>query len=139
MYKGHATQVPLLQEGTSMQSPMPKSDDSTLEKGKGKKVLTQDTSSTETSPPPNPTPTTSTTQPHHPQLRQWTTPCSHNMTTSSVTRWIPKRLLQAQGKPRRHQAKRAHHQKKMHQRWVPVPILKGQGFYQGNEIGRAHV
>ena len=67
VYKGHATQVPLLQEGTSTQSPTSKSGDSTIETGKGKKVLTQDTSSIQSSLPPNPTPTTSTTQFHIPQ------------------------------------------------------------------------
>ena len=36
VYKGHTTQVLLLQEGTSMQSPMPKSGDSNMEKGTGK-------------------------------------------------------------------------------------------------------
>ena len=60
LYKGHATQVPLLQEGTSMQSPTPQSGDSTMEKGKDKQTLAQDTSSTQPSLPPNPTTTTST-------------------------------------------------------------------------------
>ena len=70
VYKGHATQVPLLQEGRLTQSPIPKSGDSTIEKGTGKKILTQDTSSTQTSLPPNPTPTNSTTQSHIPQPHQ---------------------------------------------------------------------
>ena len=97
-------------------------------------------------------------QPPHTQPRQRTTPCSHNTTTSIVTRWIPKRLLQVQGyfkgktdvwlprqphhqkptspsqsKPRQCKAKRTQCQVKTHQRWVPVPILEGQGFYQGND------
>lgn len=97
VYKGHATQVLLLQEGTSTQSPTPKSGDSTIKNGKDKKVLTQETSSIQNTLPPNPIPTTSTTRSHIPQPRQRSTPCSHNMTTTSVTRWIPKKLLDAQG------------------------------------------
>ena len=66
----HATQVSLLHEGTSMQSPTPKSGDSIIRKDKGKKVLAQDILSTKTSPPPHSTPTTSTTQPHQPPPHQ---------------------------------------------------------------------
>lgn len=36
VYKGHATQVPLLQEGTSTQPSTPKGGDSTIAKDKGK-------------------------------------------------------------------------------------------------------
>ena len=152
-----AIQVPLLQEGRSMQHPTPKTD-STVDKGKGKQVLTQNTSPTESSSSPQSTPTTSKTHSPHTQPRQGTMPCSHNMKTSSVTRWIPKRLLQVQGyfkcktdvwlphqlhhqeptshlqsKPRQRKAKKTQHQRRTHQRWVPIPILKGQGFYQGND------
>ena len=70
VYKGHATQVPLLQEDTLMQSPTPKSGDSTIQKGKSKQVLNQDILLTQTSLPPNPTPTPSTTQSYHPQSHQ---------------------------------------------------------------------
>ena len=63
VYKVHATQVPLLQEGTSMQSPTSRSGDSSMQKSKGKQTLAQDTLSPKTSLSPNPTLTTSTTQP----------------------------------------------------------------------------
>ena len=87
VYKGNAVQVPLLQEDTSTQPTMPTSGDSTSDKGKGKQVLTPNTSPLKPSPSPQSKPTTSTTQPH-----QEITPCSHN-TTSMVTRWVPKKLL----------------------------------------------
>lgn len=98
VYKGHATQVPLLQEETSTQSSTPKSGDSTIGSEKGKNVLPQETSSTKTSPPPDSTPPSSSTQHYIPQPHPRQTPCSRNsMTKSSATRWIPKKLLQAQG------------------------------------------
>ena len=140
VYKDNATQVSLLHQGPSMQLPNQKRGDTTVEKGKGKQVLTQNTSPTEASSSPQSTPTTSKTHPPHTQHRQGTMPCSHNMKTSSVTRWIPKRLLQAQGyfkgeigvwlpcqphhrkptfpsqsKPRQCRAKRAQHKKRTHQ------------------------
>ena len=46
VYKGHAMQVPLLQEDTSTQSPIPKSGNPTTEKDKCKNVLSEDTSLT---------------------------------------------------------------------------------------------
>ena len=49
VYKRHVTQVPLLQDGTSMQSSMQNSGDSTIGKDKGKNALPQDTLSTKTS------------------------------------------------------------------------------------------
>ena len=97
VYKGNATQVSLLHEGPLMQPPTPKSGDSTVEKGKGKQVLTQNTSPTKTSQSPNPTYVISIAQPHQSQSHPQPTPCSHNMKTSIVSRWISKRLLQAQG------------------------------------------
>lgn len=79
------------------------------------------------------------------------------MTTSSVTKCVPTKLLHAQGyfqgersvwiprkprhqkptlsshsKPRQSGAKRAQRSKRIHQQWVPVTLLKGQGFYHGN-------
>ena len=62
IYKGHATQMPLLHKGTLTQSLTTKSGDLTMEKGKGKQTLAQDTLPTETSPSPHSTPTTSITQ-----------------------------------------------------------------------------
>ena len=87
----------LLPEDASTQLPIPNSDDLSVDKGEGKQIITQNTSPTNTSQSPNTTPTTSTTQPHKPQSHPQPTPCSHNMKTSTVTRWIPKRLLQVQG------------------------------------------
>ena len=136
VYKGHATQMPLLHKGTLTQSPTTKGGDLTMEKGKGKQTLAQDTLSTKTSPPP---------QPPHIQPCQRTMPCSHNLPISSVTRWIPKKLLQAQGyfkgerdvwlprqpqhqkptfpsrsKPCQPRANKVQHRVKTHRQWVPV-------------------
>ena len=98
VYKGHATQIPFLQEGTSMQPSTQSSGVSTTKKGKVKTAIPQEIPSTNTSQPLNSTPTSLSTQPHIPQPHPWPTPCSRNpITTSSVTRWIPKKLLDAQG------------------------------------------
>ena len=97
VYKGNAAQVPLLQENTPTKSTMPMSGTSTDDKGKGKQVLTSHTSPAQSSSSSQSQPTTSKTQPPHAQPRQQSTPCPHYTTTSSVTRWVPKGLLQAQG------------------------------------------
>ena len=151
-------QVSLLHEDTSIQPPMPTSGDSTVDKGKGKQALTQNTSPSRIPSSPQSTPTTSTAQPPHTQPRQENTPCSHQTTTSMVTRWIPKDSLQAQGyfqgekdvwlprqprhqkptspsqsKPRQRKNKKAQHQRRTHQQWVPVLLLESQGFHRGND------
>ena len=70
VYKGNATQVSLLHEDTSTQPLMPTSGNSTVDKGKGKQILTQNTSPTEASSSPQSTPTTSTAGPTHTTLPQ---------------------------------------------------------------------
>ena len=141
VYKGNAAQVSLLPKDASTQLPIPKSGDLNVDKGKGKQIVTHITSPTNISQSPNTTPTTSITQPHIPRPRPKTTPCSHNTTTSIVTRWIPKSLLQAQrysggegkvwlprqsqhqkpafpspSEPRQRRAIRAQHRRRTHQR-----------------------
>ena len=158
VYKGNAAQVSLSPEDTSTQLPIPKSGDLNVDKGKGKQIVTHITSPTNTSQSPNSTPTTSSTQPPYTPPHRKATPCSQHTTTSIVTRWIPKSLLQAQqysggegtvwlprqphhqkpsfpspSKPRQRKARRTQRKRRTHQQWVSVPLLEGQGFYQGND------
>ena len=140
VYKGNATQVPLLQEDTSTQPSMPTNGASTNNNDKGKQVLIPNTTLSKPPQSPHSTPTTSTTQPPRTQPLQESMPCSHPTTTSLMTRWIPKGLLQAQGyfqgekdvwlprqprhqkptspsqsKPQQRKAKRAQCQRRTHQ------------------------
>lgn len=69
VYKGHATQVPLLQGELPMPSSTHNNSDTTIGKGKGKIILLKDPPSIKASQLLNLTPTSSTTPFHTPQSR----------------------------------------------------------------------
>ena len=81
-----------------MLSIMQNDSDNTIEKGKGKTILPKDSPSTSASQPSILTSTSSTTPPKTPQPYPRPKPCPYKqMTKSLVTRWVPTKLLHAQG------------------------------------------